>query len=58
MKRIIEEFNTYLLKYQDIRLSVAYGIEDSRNKELEEVYKEADAMLYVNKLKMKEAHHI
>lgn len=52
--RIAEKLEKYFEKYKDIGLSVAFGIEDSQDKSLDELYRISDQKLYRMKSKQKE----
>lgn len=56
MNRLGKAFKDYVEDYKDIKLSVAYGIEDSQEKSIESIYKMADVMLYKRKQEMKESN--
>lgn len=53
MKRLETEFNKYCVQYKNEQFAVAFGIEDSKDKSLDDLYRETDNNLYTNKAELK-----
>ena len=54
IERMEAAFDQYAEKYRSVDFSVAYGVEDSQDKDLEELYRIADQLLYKCKVIQKE----
>lgn len=53
VNRLEKEFAQYGEKYRALEFSVAFGIEDSRGKSLDELYRTTDELLYIKKSEQK-----
>ncbi len=54
IEKLTESFETYSKNYKSVRLSVALGEEDSKDKSLNDIYKSADELMYQKKRQQKE----
>lgn len=58
MQRLEVEFDKYCSQYKKEHFAVAYGIEDSKDKSLDDLYRETDNNLYTKKAELKEKNGI
>ncbi|MDD3370131.1 MAG: GGDEF domain-containing protein, partial [Lachnospiraceae bacterium] len=58
MKRLETEFDKYCVQYKKEQFAVAFGIEDSKDKSLDDLYRETDNNLYTNKAELKKKNEV
>lgn len=56
-QRLEMQFEEYSKKYKEQQFAVSYGIEDSRSKTLEEIYKITDTLMYQKKIEQKKTYY-